>query len=191
MRFWKHLCMTICLICAVTVGAAAVDLDVADEGDEAAVVTQASVVKEDNTLNILAIGNSFTNDTMRYVSQIASSAGYDVTVGVLWKGSLSLANHVSYIQSDSPQYQYDLYTPDSGGEKITQDGVSASTVFQDREWDLVFLQQSSHLSGIPSSFYDAEGNSYLSALTGMIRSQCSNPELSFTWLMGWAYAQDY
>ena len=191
MRVWKYLCMTVCLICAVTVGAVAADLTVTDEADAESVVTQAAVVKEDKTLNILAIGNSFTNDTMRFVSQIASSAGYDVTVGVLWKGSISLASHVSYIQSDSAQYQYDLYTPACGGNNTTQYGVSASAVFQDREWDLVFLQQISHLSGIPSSFYDAEGNSYLSALTGMIRSQCANPDLSFTWLMGWAYAQGY
>lgn len=183
------------LMLTISVGALAVNIDAGEdtssvEVNEMPVVTQSAEVKPDHTLRILAIGNSFTNDTMRFVSKIANSAGYDVTVGVLWKGSIALSDHLEYLQNDEPEYQFDQFTKENGYERVTQEAVLPSTVLQ-QDWDLVFLQQISHLSGEPSSYYDAQGNSYVTQLTQLIRTECPNPDLSFSWLMGWAYAQDF
>ncbi len=197
MKFWKQIVTLAVLILTVSVGGFAVNIVAEDEsvdvnaGDEvSSVLPKSSQVKSDHTLRILAIGNSFTNDTMRFVSKIANSAGYDVTVGVLWKGSVALCDHLRYIQNDEPEYQFDQFTSENGYERVTQENIAPSTVLK-KNWDLVFLQQISHLSGEPSSYYDAQGNSYVTQLIQQIRAASPNPELSFSWLMGWAYAQDF
>ncbi len=191
MKIWKQIIALLLLTAVVTVGALAADITVEDDDTASMpIVTQSTKVKADRTLKILAIGNSFTNDTMRFVGKIAESAGYQVTVGVLWKSSVSLASHARYLESDEPVYQYDRFTRESDYERVIQEEVSASTALQD-DWDLIFLQQMSHVSGVPSSYYDEDGVSYLTQMTEIIRSQCTNPDVSFSWLMGWAYAQDY
>ena len=195
MKFWKQIVAMAVLVFTLSMGALAVDIDAGEDiaaadTAEMPIVTQSAEVKPDHTLRILAIGNSFTNDTMRFVSKIADSAGYDVTVGVLWKGSIALSNHLAYIQNDEPEYQFDQFTKESGYDRVTQENVAPSTVLK-QDWDLVFLQQISHLSGEPTSYYDEEGNSYVTQLIQLIRAQCPNPDLSFSWLMGWAYAQDF
>ncbi|MDO5548925.1 MAG: DUF4886 domain-containing protein [Eubacteriales bacterium] len=155
------------------------------------VVTQSTEVASDKTLRILAIGNSFTNDTMRYVAHIASSAGYNVTVGVLWKSSSSLEDHLEYITNNSSQYTYDKFSKASGYDMVSHSNTAPNAAFADEKWDLVFLQQVSYLNGDPQSILDADGNSYITQLTEIIRKKISNSGLSFAWLMGWAYAQDY
>lgn len=195
MKLWKQIVAMAVLVFTLSMGALAVNINAGEDSAavdaaEVPIVTQSAEVKPDHTLRILAIGNSFTNDTMRFVSKIANSAGYDVTVGVLWKGSIALSDHLAYIQNDAPEYQFDQFTRESGYDRVTQENVTPSTVLQ-QDWDLVFLQQISHLSGEPSSYYDTEGNSYVTQLIQLIRAQCPNPDLSFSWLMGWAYAQDF
>jgi fibronectin type 3 domain-containing protein len=155
------------------------------------IATQSTKVSANKTLRILAIGNSFTRDTMRYVAQIAHSAGYNVTVGVLQKSSLSLKKHWDYIDNDLPQYTYSKFSKDSNYEMVSQDNVAPSEAFADEEWNLVFLQQTSYLNGDPSSILDDNGVSYITQITNRVRESVSNPDVSFAWLMGWAYANDY
>lgn len=198
-KIWKIVLSLALFVTVFGVGASAVDIEVDDAAQNAvrtaAVRTQSTKVNDDKTLNILAIGNSFTQDTMRFVDEIAESAGYELNIGVLWRGSKTLSDHLNYIQTDEAAYRYTIYKWDEDGESVeenTSDSLApASQVLNSVSWDLVFLQQASYDNGNPTSFYDEQGNSYLTQLTSLIRQKVDNPELSFAWLMGWAYAQDY
>ena len=155
------------------------------------ITTQSTQVLSDKTLRILAVGNSFTNDTMEYVAQIAHSAGYNVTVGVLWESGASMEEHVNYIGRNSPVYKYEKFSSSSNYNGVERSGVAPNTAFSDEKWDLVFLQQISYLNGDPDSLLDADGNSYITQMITLIRNQVNNSRLSFSWLMGWAYARDF
>ncbi len=203
------------LLCAVLsvllsmAAAAGVNLTVEDTQEavavSSAVRTQSYEAERGKTLKILAIGNSFTKDTMRYAYEIAASAGYDLKVGVLWRSSSTLADHVKYIRNEQAMYRYDVYASESvpedetleitEGEETPEGGqsgyVAPSAVLSGEAWDLVFLQQASYDNGNPASLFDADGASYLATLTQLVRERVSNPELSFAWLMGWAYGQEY
>ena len=91
------------------------------------ITTQSTQMLSDKTLRILAVGNSFTNDTMEYVAQIAHSAGYNVTVGVLWESGVSMEEHVNYIGRNSPVYKYEKFSRSSGYNGIEHSGVAPST----------------------------------------------------------------
>lgn len=155
------------------------------------ITTQSAQVLSDKTLRILAVGNSFTNDTMAYAAQIAHSAGYNVTVGVLWESGSSLEEHVNYIERNSPVYKYEKFSRSSGYNGVERSGVAPNTAFSDEKWDLVFLQQVSYLNGDADSLLDADGNSYITQMISLIRDRVNNSSLSFSWLMGWAYARDF
>lgn len=153
--------------------------------------TQSTAVSSNKTLKILAIGNSFTEDTMKFVYPIVKSAGYSVTVGVLWSSSADLQDHVVYFENKSPAYIYDKTSKDTNDKMVSKKGVSVQKALKDEDWDLVFLQQQSYKNGVPSSFTSSSGESYMKTLVDYIRDHAAKKSLSTAWLMGWAYAEDY
>ena len=57
-------------------------------------------------MKILAIGNSFSEDSTRYLQQIAASAGEELFVRNLYIGGCSLNQHWSNMQSGAAAYTY-------------------------------------------------------------------------------------
>ena len=63
--------------------------------------------EKDGVLRILTIGNSFSDDTMEYVYQIAKSAGIDkIELGNLYIGGCTLDTHVANAKGDKAAYEY-------------------------------------------------------------------------------------
>ncbi len=188
MRIWKTV-LAVVLVLGLVIPAGGASAAVLAVQDEVQQITVADRTPQRNTLHILAIGNSFTKDSMRYVCQIAKSAGYDLTVGIMWKGSQALHNQLDYISGDSAVYRYELY--EDGNKCRTQKNSRASAVLQDQPWDEILLQQSSYGSAVPASFYDENGNSFLQKLSDILRRKSGNPQMQFGWLTGWAYDKEY
>lgn len=164
---------------------------VMQEAEEIPILTQSTKVSKGKKLRILAIGNSFTDDTMRYVYSVAKSAGYDLTVGVLWLSSMDLEDHLDFFENNRPEYNYDKFAKGLSSLPVEKENVRPNKVLTEEKWDLVFLQQQSYLNGDPDSFFDEAGNSYLTAMSDYIRGKVDNPDLSMAWLMSWAYAKRY
>lgn len=202
MKLWRMCVALSVILCMMLSGAVALaaDIRVADQtvtvsdGEQEITVDDsesAQTVDSGSGLTILAIGNSFTKDSMNYVYRIAESAGLDVTVGILWKGSQALHNQLDFISDDEPVYTYELYSDETGAEGQIIENAVAEQVFRDKHWDRVFLQQTSYGSAAPASFYDENGNSYINQMTSVIRQKSGRSDLRFGWLMGWAYAGNY
>ena len=70
-RFRKitTLLLTLALVCSLLPGTAL--------GADRAVNTSISAASQDKTLRILAVGNSFSVDSLQYLYQMGKSAGYD------------------------------------------------------------------------------------------------------------------
>ena len=135
------------------------------------------------TLKVLAIGNSFSNNTTDYLYDIAIAEGMtDVTIGRLYIGGCSLERHVRCAKENSTEYKY--YKNNSGHWELTE---SATLLYglQDEEWDIITLQQSSGNSG-QSDSYDG----YLEELITYVNANKTNPEAKLVWHMTWAYQGD-
>lgn len=137
--------------------------------------------KDDNVLRILTIGNSFSDDTMEYVYQIAQSAGVEkVELGNLYIGGCTLDTHAQHAQHDGAAYEY---RTNFNGSWRTQQSTKMSTAITSKKWDFISLQQASGSSGVESTY------SKLPELIKYVQSK-ANPEAKLVWNMTWAYQQN-
>ncbi len=138
------------------------------------------VLPAKKSISILAVGNSFSVNAMQYLWEILKSAGFEeVVLGNLFIGGCSLEMHWSNLFHNKPAYTY--YYNDSGIWKTTN-AATAESALQARQWDIVTLQQASHLSGQPASFETLE------RIQGAIKSY--QPDAKMYWYMTWAYHPD-
>jgi len=144
------------------------------------VTTTAPTVEVPKSLKVLAIGNSFSTDSMQYLCQLLKAAGVEkVTLGNLYYGGCALSQHLAYAKTDSGSYTY--YKTTSGAWNSTKN-FKMSAALEDEEWDYISFQQSSKTSGLVSSY------STLSSLMEIVRAKA--PKAKFMWNMTWAYQQD-
>jgi hypothetical protein len=92
-------------------------------------------------LNILAIGNSFTEDSTRYLYQLSNAAGIPTKVVNLYIGGCSLERHWKNIENNQTAYNYQL------NGLITERTVSIDEVLTEETWDYIITQQASPDSG--------------------------------------------
>ncbi|MBQ7225199.1 MAG: DUF4886 domain-containing protein [Clostridia bacterium] len=134
----------------------------------------------DGALKILAIGNSFSVDSMQYIYQVAEAAGVEkIVLGNLYIGGCTLATHLSNATNDSGAYTY--YT-NTNGTWETTGGYKISTAVKSDDWDFISFQQASGYSGIADSYDDLE------ALIKIVEPM--NPSARLVWHMTWAYQQN-
>lgn len=166
-------------------------------------VADRSMPDYNGKLNILSIGNSFSQDSIWYLAHILRSYGYtDVNVVGLMIGGSTLAMHVDNYRNDNAAYEmeYNCNTPWSGEREgfifdgtmhaHTQNGLrvkhAISEVFGYYDWDAIVIQQQSHMAGQPSS-YGADFRYLASSFANSVASKRTR----MFWNMTWSYDEDY
>ena len=91
-------------------------------------------------MNVLAIGNSFSQDATRYLHKIARRAGERLTVVNLYIGGCSLERHFRNMHTGERAYELEINGERSGFF------VSLKEALLNRPWDVITLQQASHQS---------------------------------------------
>ncbi len=135
----------------------------------------------DGSLTILTIGNSFSEDTLAYVYEIASELGVpDIFLGNLIAQEGTLVEHWENADTDKAAY---TYCTNGDGEWKSQESYKMSDALTSCAWDYVVLQQESSLSGVESTYNDD-----LTNLVGYVKSLC--PSAKLAWNMTWAYQED-
>ena len=181
---------------AITMTAADVNGDNAVDSTDARLILQYAVKKigefpgqtmvpethwnDDGVLKILTIGNSFSDDSMQYVYEIAKDAGVEnVKLGNLYIGGCTLDVHATNARGNRSAYEYRTnYT----GAWRNAANCKMSDAIRSENWDYISLQQASGSSGMESTY------SNLSYLIGYVRNLCPNAKI--VWNMTWAYAQN-
>ena len=138
---------------------------------------------EDGSLKILTIGNSYSDDAMEYVYNIAKELGIEnVEVANLRANSCSLATHLSNAQNDTGYYMYRHWA--NGDNKWVDQGswssngtYKISTAVTDADWDYIVFQQVSTSSTDASTYDD------LNALIEIVEEL--NPTARYAWHMTW------
>jgi hypothetical protein len=125
-------------------------------------------------MNILAIGNSFSEDAARYLHGVAMADGNAVNIVNLFIGGCSLERHDRNMQSDETAYEWQY-----NGQK-TDRLVSLRDALRALALDVVTLQQASHLS-----FDKASYEPYLSDLMRFVRQYA--PTARILVHQTWAY----
>ena len=117
-------------------------------------------------MNILAIGNSFSQDASRYLHQIARTDGVDLNVVNLMIGGCSLYTHFTNMKGDAKAYHLEF-----NGFR-TNFLVTLKEALLSREWDVVTLQQASHYSNQFETY-----TPYITELADYIREYCPKAKL--------------
>lgn len=155
--------------------------------EETTTATEAQVegvpLFDGKALKVLAIGNSFSNNTTDYLYQVAAAHGCtDITIGRLYIGSCSLQQHANNAQTGAKEYTY--YKNTTGIWDKTE-SVNLLYGLQDEDWDIIAMQQNSGNSGNAKS-YDRT----LDDLIIYVNENKTNPNAKLVWHMTWAYQQD-
>lgn len=132
------------------------------------------------TLKVLAIGNSFSEDAMRHLYQIAADCGAtEIVLGNLYIGGCELATHWANARDNKAAYDYQKNT---GGSWSGRSNTTMEYGLTDEAWDVITLQQVSGKSGLADTY-----NSDIDNLVSYINSKKTNPQAKLGWHMTWAY----
>ena len=135
-----------------------------------------------DTLRILAIGNSFSDDAMEYLPALLDNLGVEnVSLARLYVAGCSLERHMKMYNNDKAAYQY--YRSEAGCNRWAKAArnVSLRQALADGVWDIVVMQQASGFSGRYESY-----EPYLDSLIAIVRR--AQPHARLAWHMTWAYA---
>jgi len=89
-------------------------------------------------MKVLAIGNSFSTDAMRYLHQVAKADGTELKCVNLYIGGCSLYQHFQNIRQDAKRYELEFNGENTGFLVTIKEAL-----LNDR-WDVVTMQQVSH-----------------------------------------------
>lgn len=98
-------------------------------------------------IKILCIGNSFSEDAMKYLHAIAKCGGMEVKTVNLYIGGCPLIKHWKNAKSFRKAYDYQL-----NGER-TGKKISMRKALKSETWDYISFQQASYDSGVEESYY--------------------------------------
>ena len=133
------------------------------------------------SMKVLAIGNSYSEDTTYFLYDIAKTYGVeDVVIGNMYVGSCTLEMHCENIENNAPNY---VYMKNDQGKWVHTPGKTLLDGLQDEEWDFIVFHQESMNAGNPASYGD-----YLTTLTTYVRRNISNPDCQLVWNLTWAYS---
>ena len=124
-------------------------------------------------MNVLCIGNSFSQDASRYLHQISNG---EIEVTNMAIGGCSFERHYNGITK-----QREVYLHEVNGEAIG-DGYLDEVIYT-KKWDYVTVQQVSHYSGMAETY-----EPYLPYILGYIKGAC--PDAKIVFHRTWAYS-DY
>ena len=165
---------------------AATPAETTAEATEAATTVEETTAEEikntepPKSLKILAIGNSFSTDSMQYLYEIMKDGGVEeITLGNLYYGGCSLDQHYQFGRTDSASY---TYYKNTGRGWVKTEGYKMSQALNNEKWDYVSLQQTSKTCGLTNSY------GRLDEMIDIVKKAC--PDAKLIWNMTWAYQQD-
>ena len=135
-----------------------------------------------DTLRILAIGNSFSQDAIEQnLWELFHQEGKVVVVGNLYIGGCTLQRHFFNARNDTTDY---LYRKVVDGVRTEYPHYTLERGLADESWDVVSLQQASGVSGMFETFQP-----YLLELVRFVKAR-TRDDVRLVWHQTWAYSAD-
>lgn len=127
-------------------------------------------------MQVLAIGNSFSQDATAFLKRVSDCGGGNITVVNLMIGGCPLSRHYRNMLSGERAYSLEFNGVTTGFF------VSLEEALLSRDWDVITIQQASHFS-----FNMASYQPYLDSLADYIRECC--PQAKLLVHETWAYEE--
>ena len=135
-----------------------------------------------DTLRILAIGNSFSQDAIEQnLWELFNQDGTVVVVGNLYIGGCTLQRHFFNARNDTPDYMYRKVVD---GVRTEHPHYSLEKGLADESWDVVSFQQASGVSGMYGTFQP-----YLLELVRFVKAR-TRVAVRLVWPQTLAYSAD-
>ena len=136
----------------------------------------------DDSFKVLAIGNSYSINSIWYLWDIANDCGAkDIVIASLYVSGASINKHLETINKQGTYEKYYRYKNSSQREELMD--YTLEKALKEEEWDIITIQQSSEES--PFSYTYEK----LFDLITCIKQFC--PETKIVWNMTWSYANSY
>lgn len=101
-------------------------------------------------IKVLAIGNSFSEDSTYYLHDMLTSFGLENQIVNLYYPGCSIKQHWEHLNGHEKVY---IYQENKGSNPNQQEKmVEIDEVMRSQEWDIIVSHQSSHDSGIKSTY---------------------------------------
>jgi hypothetical protein len=127
---------------------------------------------------LLAIGNSFADNALTYLNDIAQAAGKQVQIGKACLGGCDLERHMRHVHAFEADPSDPEGSPYHGGKK------SLRQLLEEEPWDVVTIQQVSHKSFRPETYHP-----FADQLIATIRRYAPQAEIVIH--QTWAYRDDH
>lgn len=145
-------------------------------------IVEAASAQVKDTLRVLAIGNSFSEDAVeQYLWELGRESGVTFIIGNAYRGGWSLIGHWTDARSGAANTEYRKITD---GKKNNLGKHTLHDIITDEPWDIITLQQVSQDSGRPETYEPG-----LSMMIGYIRALATD-SVRLGLHQTWAYAQD-
>lgn len=131
-------------------------------------------------VSILFIANSFSDDTIQYMPEIAKECGYYLDLFNLYIGGCDIDTHIRNLVQNNKDYELRIYNKEKQIWE-TEYNVSSNDFIPTRKWDYIVLQQSSYFSGLKNGLNNIE------KLLELVKEKLVSKETQFIWNMTWAY----
>lgn len=106
-----------------------------------------------DTVRILAIGNSFSQDAVEQnLYELAEADGIPVIIGNAYIGGCSLERHLDNSRDNAADYAYRKVGKNGSGVRQEFPDMTLENILADEPWDYVSFQQASPLSGKYETF---------------------------------------
>lgn len=128
-------------------------------------------------MKVLFLGNSFADDTIQYVNEIASSLKIKkLEVYCLYIGGCSIDYHYENLLENRHNYEFRYY---EDGIWKTQYAVSIQDILNKYRFDYISLQQASNFSGKAETYQN---------LNNLIKKLSKFSKAQFCFLQTWPYS---
>ena len=127
-------------------------------------------------MNILCIGNSFSQDACSYLHKVAEADGYELTTINMMIGGCTLYTHFKNLHSGADAYFLEVNGAYSNFKVNLKEALLA------QEWDVITVQQAS-----PKSFDYSSYQPYLNEIVAAIRKYAPKSKLAVH--ETWAYEE--
>lgn len=136
--------------------------------------------EDENSFKVLAIGNSFSEDSLEHLYKVAADLGAEnICVANLYIGGCSLQMHYNNAKANSASYTF-RYNDSNKWENKGSASIETGVKYTD--WDVIVLQQVSGNSGMTYTY-----DPFVSYLADYVRERATNPDVKLAWHMTWAY----
>ena len=137
-----------------------------------------------DTLRILAIGNSFSDDGTEYLPGLLEAAGvHNVVLARLYIGGCSLERHCKEYAEGLDEYIY--YKSTRNHWETVSKRATLLDGLKDEPWDIITIQETSGRTGLYETYEE-----WIPRLVDIIRKEALNPHATIAWHETWAYASN-